>query len=522
MLPAADSSLSSLPLHSFLHRHAQQQPEKVALIDGMSGETITYAGLYRRVAQIAGWLAARGVVRGDRVACLALNGKAYTEFYLALAWLGAVLVPLNIRHSPQELAFIINDAGARLLFADATLAALAESTLDDCPAVTLKLGTDQPGSGWVPFAELVAADNPLQPLNASVSGESLFMLLYTSGTTGQPKGCMIAQRSWSTYAMHMAACLHMGETDVYLGFLPYFHVAGFGTAITQLILGATLVTVAQADPQLFYRLIGEYRVSIVFLVPGLSTAFIAHPARRVADIHSLKTFISGAGVEKPELIEAVENTLGVNYFGIYGQTEAGGKVTWADARMLREDPATYGHVLPFYDYCLLDEDDREVPPGEVGELCLRGAGVMLGYWNRPEATAETLKGGWQHSGDLFVRQPNGQLKMVDRKKYLIKTGGENVYPLEVEQVLLSHPAVAEAAVIGVADEKWGEAVKAFIVLRPGASAAAGEIAEWVGARIAGYKKPRYVEFIEQLPRNVSGKVLKNQLAARPVSISQLI
>lgn len=522
MAHADASRLYSLPLSSFLRRHARERPDKVALIDGMSGESINYAGLQRRVAQIAGWLAGQGVARGDRVACLAVNSKAYTEFYLALAWLGAVIVPLNTRHSALELAFIIADSGARVLFADSVTLPLAQAALADCPDVSLTIAEGQPGNGWVPYAELVAADNPLLAPDASVSGESFFMLLYTSGTTGKPKGCMIAQRSWSTYAMHMAACLRMGESDVYLGFLPYFHVAGFGTAITQLILGATLVTVAQADQSLFYRLIGEYRISIVFLVPGVSAAFLQHPARLVSNTHSLKTFISGAGVEKPELIEALETTLGVHYFGIYGQTEAGGKVTWADGRMLRENPTTYGHVLPFYDYCLLDDDDQEVPPGMPGELCLRGSGVMLGYWNRPEATAETLRGGWHHSGDVFVLQPDGQLKMVDRKKYLIKSGGENVYPQEVEQVLLAHPAIAEAAVIGVADEKWGEAVKACIVLKPGLSLPAAEIADWVGAQIAGYKKPRYIEYIEALPRNVSGKVLKNELAARPVDDRQRV
>jgi acyl-CoA synthetase (AMP-forming)/AMP-acid ligase II len=251
-------------------------------------------------------------------------------------------------------------------------------------------------------------------------------------------------------------------------------------------------------------------------LPGISAAFIADESRAATDTSSLRTFISGAGVEKLELVDAVEAQLGAKYYGIYGQTEAGGKVTWADSRMLRDDPTTYGHVMPFCDYMLADNDDHDVPPGAIGELCVRSSTVMLGYWNHPAATAETLKNDWHHTGDLFVQLANGQVKMVERKKYLIKTGGENVYPQEVEQVLLRHEAVADAAVIGIPDERWGEAVKAFIVLKPGRELTRAAIADWVGAHIAGYKKPRHVEFVAALPRNASGKVVKADLVTRPV------
>ena len=194
------------------------------------------------------------------------------------------------------------------------------------------------------------------------------------------------------------------KTDVYLAFLPFFHVAGFGTALSQLILGGTIVTAPLADPGLFYRLIAEHRVSIVFLVPGISSVFIADESRAATDTSSLKTFISGAGVEKPELVEAVETQLGAKYFGIYGQTEAGGKVTWANSACSRRS-RTYGRVMPFYDYILADDDDHDVPPGAIGELCVRGSTVMLGYWNHPAATAEALKNQWHHTGDLFVASP---------------------------------------------------------------------------------------------------------------------
>jgi fatty-acyl-CoA synthase len=516
MPAAAQSLLTSVPCRYLLKRHALERASHIAVIDGLTGEAITYGELHPRVARMAGWLASHGIGPGDRVACLALNSKAYTEFILALAWIGAVLVPLNIRHAAPELRFIIEDAGARACFSCSQMAPLAEAALEGNATVDLKVLHGTARAGWTDFNALTGPPNPMLEMEPSVSGESLFMLLYTSGTTGRPKGCMIPQRTWTGYAVNMAACFGMGETDVYLAFLPYFHVAGFGTALSQLILGGTIVTAPLADPKLFYRLIAAHRVSIMFLVPGISAAFIADESRATTDTSSLKVFISGAGVEKLDLVEAVEAQLGARYYGIYGQTEAGGKVTWADSGMLRDDPTTYGRVMPFYDYIVADDDDQDVPTGKIGELCVRSSTVMLGYWNHPAATAETLKNEWHHTGDLFVRLANGQVKMVDRKKYLIKTGGENVYPQEVEQVLLRHEAVAEAAVIGVPDERWGEAVMAFIVLKPGHELTRAVIADWVGAHIAGYKKPRYVEFVAALPRNASGKILKSELAARPV------
>jgi acyl-CoA synthetase (AMP-forming)/AMP-acid ligase II len=511
---AADPLLTSVPCCYLLERHAFERPGKTAIIDGMSGETITYGELRQRIARIARALASQGIGRGDRVACLALNSKAYTEFFLALSWLGAVSVPLNVRHAAAELRFILEDSRAKGCFACERMRPLAEAALTGNASVRLKVLDGEPRDGWTALDTLTAPDHPAIDRDPDVSGDSLFMLLYTSGTTGKPKGCMIPQRTWTGYAVNMATCFGMVESDVYLAFLPYFHVAGFGTALSQLILGGTVVTAPVADPKLFYRLVALHGVSIVFLVPGISAAFVHDESRATTDLASLRLFISGAGVEKPELIDAVEGLLGARYYGIYGQTESGGKVTWADASMLRQDPATYGHVMPFLDYMVADEHDREVGPGQIGELCVRGSTVMLGYWNHPDATAETLKNHWHHTGDLFMRLDNGQVKIVDRKKYLIKTGGENVYPQEVEQVLLQHEAIADAAVIGVPDAHWGEAVTAFIVPKPGCEVTHEAVADWVGTHIAGYKKPRNVYVVEALPRNVSGKVLKTELLAR--------
>lgn len=521
MPPTDEQALLSVPFRYFLSRHRFERADTVAIIDGLTGESITYGALYDRVSRVAGWLTRKGIGRGDRVGCLALNGKGSTEFFLALAWLGAVAVPLNIRLHPKELRFILEDSGAKALFASGPLVELAEGAVSDLPAVDLRILDAASRDGWLTYAEVTRDGTPVDP-DPTVTGHSLFMLLYTSGTTGEPKGCMLAQRSWTRYAANMATCFRMGPDDVYLAFLPYFHVAGFGTAFSQLILGGTVVTAPLPDPKLFYALIAQHRVTFMFLVPGISAAFVHHEARDGSDTSSLRVFISGAGLEKPDLPDIVERTFGVEYFGIYGQTESGSKITVATADMIRADPATYGHVMPFFEYRIVDEDDQDVGPGEVGELCLRGDSLMDGYWNRPDATSETLRHGWHHTGDLFTMTSTGQIKMVDRKKYLVKTGGENVYPQEVEQALLHHPGVADAAVIGIPDETWGEAVKAFVILRDGANPSRKELSDFVGASIAGYKKPRFVEIVQQLPRNSSGKILKNELAARPTTGEQRV
>jgi fatty-acyl-CoA synthase len=514
--------LYSVPFRYCLKQHCVARKDQTAIIDGLSGDAITYGELYDRVSRMAGWLTHHGVRHGDRVACLALNSKAYTEFFFALAWIGAVAVPLNIRLNPKELEFIIQDSGARAIFACSAMVASAEAAVAGLPAVELRILNAPAKAGWLAYEELTRVENEPIEMEEEVSGDTLFMLLYTSGTTGKPKGCMIPQVSWTGYAVNMAACFRMGAQDVYLAFLPYFHVAGFGTAFSQLILGGTVVTAPMPDPKLFYRLIEKYRVSIMFLVPGISAAFVYDDARKGTDISSLRTFISGAGLEKPDLVNAVEEHLRAKYYGIYGQTESGSKITWADAEMIRKDPTTYGHVMPFFEYRIADDEDRELAPGRVGELCIRGQTVMQGYWNHPEATAEALKNDWHHTGDLFMLMENGQVKMVDRKKYLVKTGGENVYPQEVEQVLLSHEAIGDAAVVGIPDDKWGETVKAFVVMKEGKSLSRREIADWVGSSIAAYKKPRFVEFVQTIPRNVSGKILKNDLTARPTSDDQKV
>lgn len=512
------ASAASPALPHYLRRHVQERPTQVAVIDGATGEQLTYAELLARVESLAAGLHAAGLSAGSRVGIVALNSLGYVELLWALAELGAIAVPLNLRLNPVEAAANLADAGATALVADAAMAPMADAILarTEIP-LCLTLAAER--DGWTSLASLRRAGGRVPE---QVSGETIATLLFTSGTTGRAKGCELRQRTWTGYTLNMAATLRMGPADVYLAFLPYFHVAGLGTLLSQMCLGGTVVTWAAADPAKMIALIERYRVTIVFVVPGISGPFLDSPALAQHDVRSVRLLISGAGMERPGIADQVAERLGADYVAIYGQTESGTKITWATAAQVRANPRTYGTVMPGLVWRIVDANDQDVPDGQPGELVIRGSTVMAGYWNQPEASAETLRGGWHHTGDTFVHDGGGMLRMIDRTKYLIKTGGENVYPMEVENALRTHADVADVAVIGIPDPDWGETVKAFVVPVAGATPSRAALADWARTTIAGYKAPRFIEFIDAIPRNESGKVLKHPLGERATGEDQRV
>lgn len=517
------AGLSSPSLFTLLLRMAQEQPDRLALVDGDSGDRATYSQMYDNVVALGAGLSAAGVRPGDRVAILALNSKAYVELLWAIARVGAISVPMNTRLNPKEVAANLRDCSPVAIVTDSALVASADAACANAEVPRRWIiGDDAPG--WTRLADLTtgidATDlDDAAALADAVDGQTTGTLLYTSGTTGDAKGCALAQRTWPHYAMNIAAALRMDREDVYLALLPYFHIAGLGMVMSQLVLGGTVVTQSVPDPGRMHALIEEHDVSVVFVVPGISAPFVEHPSARPS---SVRLVITGAGLERRDIPSLVRTRLGARCIAIYGQTEAGTYLTWATEEQLAADPATYGYVMPAMAYRIVTETGVDAEPGEPGELVVRGGSVMQGYWNRPEATAQTLADGWLHTGDVFVRTPDGRVRMVDRAKYLVKTGGENVYPQEVENVLRTHPAVADVAVVGVPHEHWGEAVKAFVVPAPDAEPTPEELSQWVRQEVAGYKVPKYIEFVDQIPRNVSGKVLKGDLAERPVLDEHLV
>ncbi len=515
--------LSSPSLFTLLVRSAEDQPDRLALVDGDTGDRATYSELRDAVVALSAGLTAAGIGRGDRVAILAKNSKTYVELLLAVARVGAISVPLNIRLNPKEVSANLRDCSPAAIVTDTALMASADAACADADVPRRWIVGDA-APGWTPLADLttglVAADFDQAAARADeVDGETTGTLLYTSGTTGDAKGCALAQRTWPSYATNLAAALRMDRDDVYLALLPYFHIAGLGMVMSQLILGGTVVTQSVPDPTRMHALIDEHDVSVVFVVPGISAPFVEHPDARPSKV---RLVVTGAGLERRDIPSLVRTRLGATCIAIYGQTEAGTYLTWASEAQLAADPATYGFVMPAMAYRIVTDAGVDAEFGEPGELLVRGGSVMQGYWNRPEATAQTLADGWLHTGDVFVRTPDGRVCMVDRAKYLIKTGGENVYPQEVENVLRTHPAVADVAVVGVPHEHWGEAVKAFVVPAADANPAPAELVQWVRKDVAGYKVPKYVEFVDDIPRNASGKVLKGDLAARPVLDEHLV
>ena len=513
------SVLHSPPLTAYIRRHADEAPERRAVVDGSTHEELTYGELVTQTQAVARALAESGVGRGDRVGVIAANSLPHVVLVLALADLGAIGVPQNLRLNPREVATNLADARITALVAGEGFIEAAATVADEL-GVSTRFALEENSHGWAILDR--TATGTAVTMGADISGTDTGTLLYTSGTTGTAKGCMLAQQTWGGYAMNMSTSLSLSREDAYLAFLPFFHIAGLGLMLSQLVLGGSVVTQAAADPAQMHANIRQHEVTVVMVVPGVSAPFVNHPDAPAPAESTLRLVVSAVGLEQREVVDAVTERLGVDFIGIYGQTESGTKTTWATAEELRANPGTYGRVMPSMTYRLVDENDRDVADGEPGELLLRGSTVMQGYWERPDATEATLAGGWHHTGDVFLHEGGGRLRMVDRTKYLVKTGGENVYPQEVENVLKGHPDVADVAVAGIPDAHWGETVKAFVIAREGTTPSRADLDAFVRKSVAGYKAPRYIEYVSEIPRNVSGKILKNELTARGTDESQKV
>lgn len=381
-------ALSAPAVTSFLRRHALERPGHTALVDGATGESITYAELLAQVLAQADELRAAGIEFGDRVGILGVNSLPYAVSLLSLSELGAIAVPKNTRLHHAELATNLKDAGIAGVISDSSHRASATVLADELGVTRrflLNGGASEAGpadtaDGWQALEHKADATSPATlaatPLPEGVHGEATSTILYTSGTTGQAKGCMLAQRTWVGYAQNMTSSLRMSGDDTYLAFLPLFHVAGLGLLHSQLILGGTVVTQAAADPAQMHAAVAKYGVTIVMVVPGISGPFVNHPDAAPAGTSTLRLLVSAVGLESAEVVDATRNRLGAEYMGIYGQTESGTKTTWVTQEQFDRNPATYGTVMPALAYRLIDDDDVDVAPGEPGELLLRGATIM--------------------------------------------------------------------------------------------------------------------------------------------------
>ncbi|CAN7485944.1 AMP-binding protein [Pararhizobium sp. LjRoot235] len=489
---------------------ARVGPDRPALYEIATGRQLTYAGLDARIARCAGFLTeVLGPRRdGARVAMLARNSLESIVLAFACQRAGAVYVPLNWRLNAAELRPILADCTPALLVHDEEFAAMAASVASAVPQMTTISTADGPEG----LAARIEASHPAVPVPGD--GDAACILLYTSGTTGQPKGVIITRRNAFFAAVNFSFVGEIGPGSVALCDLPFFHTIGLiAVARTTLMLGGTLVISDRFTPARTLAALADRELAIThyFAVPQIALALRNDPAYSAAALAGLHALFVGGAPLTQALIESYLAD-GVALVNGYGMSEAGTVLhVPIDRRAVKDNPGSAGLPAPLLDIRLVDEVGREVKQGEIGELWLRGPAVTPGYWNKPGETAAAFTDGWYRTGDLGRREANGFYRIVDRLKDMYISGGENVFPAEVEAVLASHPAVLDAVVVGIPDSRWGECGLAYIVLRPGATATGDEIAGHCAARLAAFKRPARILFVETIPRTASGKVQKHVL-----------
>jgi fatty-acyl-CoA synthase len=492
-----------LVIPEFVARSARRAADTVALI--FEDTSRTFAELEERTNRLAGALAERGVKAGDHVAILMYNRIEFVEAFLGCQKLGACAVPVNFRLVPEELEYVLADSRAVGLVADPQLAELvAGATL----GFRLLVGE--------PYEDALAAASP-DDLGVLVDDDQLALLMYTSGTTGRPKGAMLTHQNLVMNTMNWIHELGAAATDVWLSGLPLFHIGGLNGVLPFLQLGSTSVITASTgfDPLHSVELLGEHEVTMCFFVPTQWQEICSRPEVADLDTSRLRVAMWGASSSPLSTLELLARTFpSVQIVSAFGQTEMSSNTTFLKGEDSVRKMGSVGHPAVNVEVRVVDPDGNDVARGEVGEIVYRGPTVMRGYFGKEEATAEAFAGGWFHSGDLVYEDEEGFLYVVDRLKDMLISGGENVYPAEVERVLLDHPAVAEAAVVGVSHPRWVETPLAVVVLAPGAHTDEPALIEHCRERLAGYKKPSAVVFMESLPRNAAGKVLKRNLRER--------
>ncbi|MBX5448973.1 acyl-CoA synthetase [Thermogemmatispora sp.] len=504
-----------LGLGEWLERRAQLTPEKIGLVDVESGARLSYRVLNGRARALATLLSEDyGVRLGERVAVLAHNAPEYLDALFAVALLGAMLVPLNWRLTRHELVTILSDCEPCLLLHDEAHSQRASELVNALATAGTAPG---PAPRLLSFAAFPGDDQRLaertRPFR-STDGEEPVLILYTSGTTGVPKGALLSHRMLTWNAINTQISWGLRDDDITPTFAPFFHAGGLNVLTTPLYhCGGTVVLLRSSDPALILSTIERERCTVVFAVPTVFQMLLEHPAFATTDLSSLRFCVTG-GSSCPLPIIRGYGERGVLLRQGYGLTEVGVNCfSLAPEDALRK-AGSVGRPVFHSRARIVDEQDRDVAPGEVGELVLAGPHVCSGYWRRPQETAEATRGGWWHTGDLARCDEEGYYYIVGRKKDLFISGGENVYPAEVEAVLLAHPGVAEAAVIGRPDPRWGEVGLAIVVPRVPGGLRAEELLAFCGERLARYKIPKQIVFAEALPRNAMGKVLKAELRAR--------
>ena len=484
-------------------------PERPAIV--FRDRRVTYRDLGRLAGAVSGVLQQMGSGVGSRVVLMAPNVPEFGAGYLGILMAGATVVPLNPLLKAEEARYVLEDSGATAMLsleASVPLLRAARARLGRrCPILSL----DGPAAGEAGDASLPEAVRAgVRAAAVSGSTEDVAVCLYTSGTTGRPKGALLSHGNLLANVQSFRTVLHVGEDDVFLAVLPFFHAYGATVLFLEpLSMGAAIVVEPRFLPEAILRAMAQHRVTLFAGVPSMYAMLAASP-QPAGDLSSLRLCISGGAPLPVAVAEAFEAKYGIPIYEGYGPTECAPVLTVNPPFGTRK-LGSVGPPIPQVELRVVDDQGNALPPGEVGEIVARGPNVMRGYLNRPGETAEALRDGWYHTGDLGRVDDDGYYYIVDRKTDLILVGGLNVYPREVEAVLADHPAVAEAAVVGVPDPIRGEAPKAFVILRNGYQVATLDLLQWCRQRLANYKVPRSVAVVADLPRTVTGKILKAEL-----------
>ena len=500
-----------MDLSDLIARNADFTPDKAAI--RFAERTLSYSAFHARIADTARALKSElGVGRGDRVAILAANHSDYLVLLYACARLGAMLVTLNWRLAVAEQLYILSDSGAKVLVVDKEFSAVVAQLAQHLPDIKV-VGLDYTPENELSFDNLLAAGSG-DGRNPHTDTSNPLLLVYTSGTTGRPKGAVLRQEAlvWNALMSHHAH--DMRADDHILTFLPMFHVGGLNIQTTPALqLGATVTIQPRFAPDTALQSIATNKPTLIVLVPAVMQALSQHPLWPVTDLTSLRAVATGSSLIPVPLIEAF-NARDIPVIQIYGSTETGPTAVYTRVGGDLSRMTSTGLPGLFCDAKVVDNDGREVPHGTAGEVIVRGPNVLYEYWGNAEATAEALRDGWYHTGDIGTRDADGYFYIHDRKKNMIISGGENIYPAEVERVLHDHPSIAEAAVIGRPDPKWQEVPVAYIVCRKDMSVGVDDVKTFVGQHLARFKIPREIVFVDTLPRTALGKVQHFMLRER--------
>ncbi len=505
-------------VQNFLQHARALHGGHLAVVDAAT--RLTYAQLDERVRRLAAALQRLGVQAGDRVACLSHNGFRFMEVYLAAPLAGAALAPINTRLAPPETTFILNDGGARVLFLQAAFLPHWESIRAQLTAVEQVVVLDgTPPAGTLGYEQLLAQADPHACRPREWLEDDLALLCYTGGTTGLPKGVMLSQRNLVANALHAIQFMELNERDVWLHAAPMFHLADAWACYALTALGATHVFMERFQAQGALEAMERDGITTSSLVPAMINQILEAPGAAQYRLSGLRRLIYGAAPMPEERVRAAVALFGPILQQCYGQTESSPFLTTTTLQGTLLDPSeqgvrrlgSCGQPVLGVELRIVDLQGQPVADGQIGEIQARGPNIMLGYWNRPKETAAALDGGWLRTGDLATWDADKWVYVVDRAKDVVISGGENIYSTEVEAALYRHPAVLEAAVIGVPDDTWGESVKAVVVLRTGAALSAEQLIAHCQQWIARYKCPKSVDFLPVLPKSGAGKILKSEL-----------